>query len=220
MRVCAISDTHCQLGAIEEKLKKVEADLLIHAGDLTYRGNLSEMSDQLRILGRIGKYFKHGAVFTCGNHDWLGEREPELLRCLAYDNGLKWLQDDLVEIEGVKIYGSAYTLEFCGWAFNMDRHDGTPEETWARIPEGVDILVTHGPSYGNMDHHENGNLGCRALGEAIARVKPQAHVFGHIHHAYGEKTGADGIRYVNASVCTEQYNPTNEPIVFEIEKRS
>ena len=34
--------------------------------------------------------------------------------------------------------------EFGGWAFNLQR--GKPcHEKWVKIPEGVDILITHGP---------------------------------------------------------------------------
>lgn len=224
MKIVAISDTHCQL----DKITLPEGDILLHAGDLTYRGTLNEMATQFYDLGQHGKKFKK-TIAVCGNHDWLGEREPNTVRMLAEENGVTWLQDSGVildpdgswyplmdpKAEGLKIYGSAWTPEFCEWAFNLDRNDGSLEEAWDRIPEGIDILLTHGPSWGNLDDSYEGPLGCRALKSAIERVKPKLHVFGHIHHAYGQKVGADGITYVNASTCNEQYDPINPPMVIE-----
>jgi Icc-related predicted phosphoesterase len=40
-------------------------------------------------------------------------------------------------------------------------------------------------------------------------------VFGHIHGAYGAAHIKDTL-YVNASICTEQYIPSNKPIVIEL----
>lgn len=210
MRIVCISDTHMQL----DKVVVPDGDVLLHAGDLTYRGTIREMASELYALGRIGKRFKR-VVVICGNHDWLGEKDPAFMRGLAEDNGLTWLQDELAEVEGLKVYGSAFTPEYCEWAFNLDRYDGSLEEAWARIPNGVDILLTHGPAYGNLDDSYDGHLGCRALKDAIERVKPKIHIFGHIHHAYGRKVGVDGITYVNASSCDEEYRPVNPPVVVD-----
>jgi Icc-related predicted phosphoesterase len=210
MKIVAISDTHCQL----HKISLPEGEILVHAGDLTYRGTLNEMAQQFYDLGQHGKKFKH-TIAICGNHDWLGEKEPNTVKMLAKENGVIWLQDDMVEIEGIKFYGSAWTPEFCNWAFNLDRNDGSLEEAWDKIPEGIDILMTHGPAYGRQDHSYDGPLGCTKLMRAIDRVKPKAHIFGHIHHSYGYHIGADGILYANASTCNESYDPINKPIVFD-----
>jgi Icc-related predicted phosphoesterase len=210
MKIVAISDTHCQL----HKITLPDGDLLLHTGDLTYRGTLNEMAQEIYDLGQLGKKFKK-TIMLCGNHDWLGEKEPNTVKMLAEENGVTWLQDNMLEFEGIKIYGSAWTPEFCNWAFNLDRNDGSLEEAWERIPEGIDILMTHGPSYGHQDHSYDGPLGCTKLMRAIDRVKPKLHVFGHIHHAYGSHVGADGIMYVNASTCNEQYDPINPPTVIE-----
>lgn len=70
MKIVNISDTHCRL----RNVKVPEGDLLIHAGDLTFRGNIEEISQELRELGKIAKNFKHGCVLIGGNHDWLIEK--------------------------------------------------------------------------------------------------------------------------------------------------
>lgn len=210
MRIVCVSDTHCQL----DRVIVPEGDVLLHAGDLTYTGSIKQMAHELYVLGQLRKRFR-AVAFICGNHDWLGEKDPTVLRCMAEDYGLTWLQDEVVEVEGISIYGSAWTLEFYNWAFNMDRHDGTPERIWGKIPDDTDVLLTHGPSYGNLDDHPAGRLGCAALSRAVDRVRPKLHVFGHIHHSYGRKVGADGVTYVNASACDESYSPVNPPIVVD-----
>jgi len=48
----------------------------------------------------------------------------------------------------------------------------------------------------------------------VFEVQPKIHVFGHIHHSYGQRT-MDGIEFLNASICDERYEPTNKPIVVE-----
>ena len=40
--------------------------------------------------------------------------------------------------------------EFCNWAFNLDRGEKCLEK-WDLIPEGIDILITHGPPIGHGD---------------------------------------------------------------------
>jgi hypothetical protein len=40
-------------------------------------------------------------------------------------------------------------------------------------------------------------------------------VFGHIHGAYGAVYNKETL-YVNASTCTEQYIPSNKPIVVDL----
>ena len=54
------------------------------------------------------------------------------------------------------------------------------------IPKDTDILLTHGPpcSIGDKTIHGN-HEGCVDLLNAVRRVKPKYHLFGHIHEAYG-----------------------------------
>ena len=80
----------------------------------------------------------------------------------------------------------------------------------------TDLLVTHGPPKGILDLTPRGEpVGCEELREAVRRVKPRLHVFGHIHHAYGRHV-VDGTRFVNASICDEFYEPSNRPVVVDL----
>jgi Icc-related predicted phosphoesterase len=154
----------------------------------------------------------------CGNHDWLGERNPQLMRQMCLDNGITYLEHSSVEIEGNVIFGSAYTPEFGGWAYNVPR--GQPlKEKWAQIPDNTNILITHGPPMGILDVVPNPprkRAGCQDLYNRIQELKQlKLHVFGHLHMNHGYIKVND-ITYINASICTEEYKPINEPIIFHL----
>lgn len=56
------------------------------------------------------------------------------------------------------------------------------------IPNGanVDIVMTHGPPWMHLDRCYNGyRAGCPQLLQALDRVRPLIHCFGHIHEAWG-----------------------------------
>merc|ERR1712107_749663 len=75
------------------------------------------------------------------------------------------------------------------------------EECWSRVPEGIDILMTHGPPKGRCDACWGRSLGDATLLAAVDKICPRFHVFGHLHEAFGAcKVGAT--TFVNASTCT------------------
>ncbi|XP_022232746.2 UPF0046 protein C25E10.12 [Drosophila obscura] len=127
-----------------------------------------------------------------------------------------YLEDELLELWGVRIYGSPWQPEFCRWAFNVPRGAACLEK-WNQVPAGVDILVTHTPPVGHGDLCCSGvRAGCVELLSSVQqRVRPKYHVFGHVHEGYG--ITSDGrIIYVNASTCDINYLPNNPPIVFDV----
>lgn len=88
-------------------------------------------------------------------------------------------------IEGINIYGSPWQPWYHDWAFNLERGEEIKKK-WDLIPQGVDVLITHGPPHKILDKTIEGvDAGCEMLVEAIKRVKPKIHVFGHIHEARG-----------------------------------
>jgi Icc-related predicted phosphoesterase len=71
------------------------------------------------------------------------------------------------------------------WAFNLPRGRALADK-WALIPEGIDVLVTHGPPHGIGDRGPvAGRLGCEDLLARVKRVAPRLHLFGHIHQDRG-----------------------------------
>lgn len=207
-RIVCISDTHNQQG----RFKVPGGDILIHAGDLTGRGTLPEVAAANEWLGRLPHKDK---IVIAGNHDFLFEREGALARSLV--TNATYLQDSLVEVQGLKIWGSPWQPWFYDWAFNLPRGEALRQK-WEMIPDGIDILVTHGPPMGILDRTDRGeHVGCEDLREIVARMSasPRLHVFGHIHEAYGIHR-TEGTTFVNASVCDLGYRPTNKPVVIDL----
>jgi Icc-related predicted phosphoesterase len=215
MKICCISDTH----SYHRQIKIPECDMLIHAGDITFKGELKVIEDFALWMKELP--VKHKIVIH-GNHEVGHERGPKRepgLKLLA-DAGLIYLQDSFVEIEGLKIYGSPDQPWFHNWEYNRQRGEEIAKK-WAMIPVDTNILITHGPPYMIRDLAPRGlfdgeNVGCVDLLNRISDLPNlKLHVFGHIHHSYGV-TKIEQCSFVNASSCTESYTPSNAPIVVEI----
>lgn len=205
MRIVCISDTHDQ----HDKLTLPDGDVLVHSGDFSKRGRVADVIAFNAWLGRQPHRHK---VVIAGNHDFCLEREPE---SAALFTNATYLRDSGCVVEGLRFWGSPWQPRFFDWAFNLDR--GAPlAARWALVPAGVDVLLTHGPPMGVLDRTSRGQrVGCEALAEALARIQPRLHVFGHIHEDYGRLV-RDGTTFVNASTCTLEYAPTNAPIVVDL----
>lgn len=207
-KLIALSDTH---------LRKIEiepCDVLIHSGDLTFKGSVIEIYKALTWLSSLPAIHK---ILVPGNHDWLAELQEPLFREMCKERNITPLINESVIIEGIKFYGSPAQPAFCKWAFNYERGQQL-KQFWDMIPNDTDVLVTHTPAYGFGDHRINGErAGCADLLEAIRRVKPKYHVFGHIHNGYGIYQGLQ-TTFINASICDEEYKASNSPVTFEIYK--
>jgi Icc-related predicted phosphoesterase len=209
MRIVAISDTHDR----HDQIQLPEGDILIHGGDLSMRGNLVEVR---RFLDWFENQPFTERIFIAGNHDFLFQEDPGIAKALVEEKFCHYLQDDLVEIHGLKIYGSPWQPWLHNWAFNIKRDTGTLAVKWSKIPDDTDILITHGPPHGILDltYDTNENVGCEALLERVKEVKPKIHIFGHIHETYGVKEGTYTI-FVNASNLNLDYEVVNKPIVLD-----
>lgn len=204
LKIVCISDTHNK----HKQIEVPEGDILIHAGDLSSRGRLEAIEAFNEYLGILPHTHK---VIIAGNHDFGFEREPEAARELI--TNAVYLEDEEVTVEGVRIYGSPWQPWFHNWAFNLRRGEEIRRK-WEMIPEGIDILVTHGPPLGHGDQVFHGErVGCHDLLKAIEQIKPRYHVFGHIHEGYGITSNGD-TTFVNASVCNLQYQPIQDPITI------
>jgi predicted phosphohydrolase len=205
MRIVCLSDTHGQHG----KFDVPDGDLLLHAGDATRMGRTEEIISFNAWLGTLPHRHK---VVIAGNHDWGFERDPSNRFLLTHAT---YLIDEGCTIEGLRIWGSPWQPRFFDWAFNLDR--GAPlRRIWAKVPTGVDILLSHSPPQGILDRTSRGDtVGCEELREALNRIRPRLHVFGHIHESYGQLKQDETI-FVNASVCTLRYAPTQKPIVIDL----
>ncbi len=207
MRIVCLSDSHGQ----HRTVPVPPGDLIIHAGDLSKRGEKGELADFLDWFSGLPHPHK---VFVGGNHDFLLEDAPEVFVKMIPENCV-YLNDSGAQIEGLSVWGSPITPFFFDWAFN--RHRGADiRRHWDLIPAGVDILVTHGPPYGILDATVHGQrVGCQELRPVVERLRPRLHLFGHIHEAYGQ-IERNGTRFVNASVLDPHYRRVNAPLVVEL----
>ena len=200
----AISDTH----GFHETVEIPDADILLCSGDITHHGDVEEVKKFNDFLGELPHPVK---IIIAGNHDFCFERDSE--GCAAIlTNGI-YLQDRAVTIEGIRFYGSPWQPWFCDLAFNLQRG---PEirAKWDLIPEDTDVLITHGPPFGHGDRTVRGEqVGCRDLLEAVERIKPRVHIFGHIHEGQGI-TYNEHTTFINASVCNEFFRLSNPPILY------
>ena len=212
-KITFISDTHNKHKHLTSKgMGNIlgSGDILVHAGDCTSLGSKSEITQFLEWFSDTD--FKH-KIFIAGNHDFGFEQQTDITQEYK-DMGVTYLFDNDVTIYGIKFYGSPWQPEFHNWAFNLSRGEELAEK-WDKIPNDVDILITHGPAYGILDYAPiGGHVGCEELYRKIVEVKPKIHVCGHIHDGYGQKT-MGGIEFLNASVLNDRYEHAHKPIVIE-----
>jgi Icc-related predicted phosphoesterase len=213
MNICTISDTHSRHREIEIP----ECDILIHAGDFTYfsKGGESEILDFLSWLN--AQPAKH-KVFIAGNHEILWERKEQYFKNKIPD-GIHYLNDSSVTIEGIKIWGSPITPTFYNWAYNRNRGDDIKKH-WDLIPDDIDILVTHGPAFGILDDSIDGHVGCEELLKKIEKNPPSINIFGHIH--LGGKTirniNNKEVKFYNSALVNGKYKIKRKPHFFEFKK--
>ena len=202
-KIVCFADSH----GLHKDVDIPDGDILLFAGDMSRLGRERTIKRFNSFLGELPHPHK---IVIAGNHDLLFENDPTHAQSLI-TNAI-YLEDSMVEIEGIKIYGSPYTPTFHDWAFMLSQEE--LKEKWQLVPSDIDILLTHGPPRGYGDKTILGaDAGDIELLEIIRKIKPKYNIYGHIHEAYGTfKLGA--ITLINASVLNEHYQAVNPPIVI------
>ncbi|KAH6603270.1 hypothetical protein Trco_008045 [Trichoderma cornu-damae] len=208
-RIVCVSDTHnCTV-------KLPAGDVLIHAGDLTNKGSISELSRAVRWLEEADFeakivvagnhdvtldedfYFHHGDTF----HNKVKQDPAECIGLLASSPSITYLCHDSATIRlkssagphtEFTVFGSPYSPRNGLWAFYYEAPkadgDGGADLTslWELIPLETDIVVTHTPPRTHCDKPDGRRpVGCEALRQALWRVRPKLAVCGHIHDGRG-----------------------------------
>ena len=239
MRITHISDTHNKHNQLNGLLPG--GDLLIHSGDITSLGRKDEVIRFVKWFNGIDNYTNK--IFIAGNHDMTFDSEKLLRDKLAHFEGrteydtecavgkpdwlevlltsdlnqnVFYLENNFIEIDQIKIWGSPITPTFgYGWGFNVNRGYDI-NQIWNRIPNDTDIVITHGPIHSYCDRTDRGglNVGCEQLYHRLNEVQPQLHFSGHIHEAYGYRNTNWGYAF-NGCNCDLSYLVNNKPMTFD-----
>ncbi len=214
MKIACVSDIHGHLPEVPD------CHMLLIGGDivpLDYQRSMAASGHWLD--GPFRKWLEGlrerciAVVAVAGNHDIIFEKEPKRIPELPWnylrDSGFYDHNEDKL------IHGSPWQPTFGkGWAFNLDEPD--LNKKWSLIPDETDILLLHGPPYGEGDLTIDGrHVGSPGLLERILEVKPKLVVCGHIHEAYGLHPFGDTL-IVNASLVSLDYQPVNPIQVIEL----
>ena len=200
MRLVCVADTHL----FHDELVIPDGDVFVHAGDLCRSGSLDELAVAAQWIRGLPHRHK---ILVAGNHDWAFAEHAEHARALL--TGIHYLQDTRISVEGRSFWGSPWQPAFNDWAFNLPRGEALAAK-WALVPEGIDVLVTHGPPAGFGDHSStSGRHGCDDLLRRVRdlRAKPKVHLFGHIHDDGGAWFD-DGTWFVNCTTWECERAPT------------
>lgn len=219
VKIVAISDTHGKFN----KLTIPSCDLLISCGDYSFTGALHEVRNFHKWLNKQPAVY---IVSLNGNHEREVQNNFQVSKQIALEQCPRahFMEEGSLEIEGFKIWLSAYTPTFFNWGYMKDRGPEIKEH-WDRIPDDTEVLVTHGPPYGILDkalhQHAAGHtveqfVGCVDLLNRVKELKNlKHHFFGHIHGSYGH-VSINNVDFWNVSICDEQYQPTNLPVVVDL----
>ena len=183
MKIWHISDTH----TIHELLEIPEGiDMVIHSGDCS--NPLNPYNNEPEVRGFIdwfsGLPIQH-KIYVAGNHDTSIEKRF-VTKADFTDNGIHYIENETIVIDGIKIFGSPHTPQFGQWAFMKARNK--LDRIWGRaIPDDVNIVICHGPPRGMLDlSYDRYNVlefcGDKSLLNRIKEVQPVLMLFGHIHN--------------------------------------
>jgi Icc-related predicted phosphoesterase len=186
MKIYHISDTHSY-----HRLLRVpdNIDLIIFSGDESnYYDSWKNEPECIDFINWFSSLYVKYKVMIAGNHSAFIAKNTREFRQLCKDKNIIYLENEEVEIEGFKIWGSPFSPTFGNWHFMKSRDK--MDRLWQNIPGDTDILVTHTPPRGCLDlsynrNHELEFCGCNALLKHVFRVKPILSLFGHVHTTDG-----------------------------------
>lgn len=196
MKFVAISDTH----GCHRQLSLPKGDVLLHAGDVCDQGNALQVEDFLDWLG--GLDFKYKIIIR-GNHD-IDLKTKRSLLDIEMPQGIVQLKNSGITIEDIPIWGVPHPII-------------SGSEDWPSIPINTRILMTHQPPFSILDQPlESPSKGSKKLLQRVKEVKPDVHLFGHIHANHGQKKIGKTL-FINGSTYKKNKKQiVNSAVVFSI----
>lgn len=158
-----------------------DADILICAGDACEGFASDQLKDFFAWYVSIPARLR---IFVAGNHDMIFDTQPKYARSLVPEDVLL-LENDSVIFDEIRLHSVAarpYLKEPIS------------------LPEGIDLLVTHGPAYSHLDR----GTGDKDLFLSIAKVRPIFHIFGHVlEEGVKRESVIGGTTFLNVSYFEE-----------------
>lgn len=190
MKLAIISDTHGR----HENLGILSGDILIHCGDFEQISKQDGKAIE-KIDAWFGRQEFEHVLCIGGNHDRSLEAAVRTQK-QPFRNAI-YLQDAEFVYKGLKFYGAPWVPALSNHAFYANGL--ALNQAWAKIPNDVDVLITHTPPADILDVSSKGrSLGCSSLARRLKTMSPTVHCFGHVHASSGNLT-KKGTTYVNAS---------------------
>lgn len=237
--IVAISDTH----TLHRQLIIPKADILIHCGDITAKGEEETLVDFIYWLTEL-KQVTH-KIFIAGNHDFCLQKNSNNQSVVAqvysdaHKYNVRYLKDQELYIDGLCIYGTPWTPFFYDWAFNgleerpnegygypggpgldaqPDKDHPLLSNIYSAIPADTNILVAHTPP--RLDGLDLSSryvkCGSYELMNRINQLKNlKLGLYGHIHESFGS-TMKDGVLHANVCSLHRDYATIRQPVPFEI----
>ena len=197
MKILATSDIHNDLrfcaeivnSAIENKV-----DIITISGDLTNFGTQKELQLVINNLD-----CQIPVVFTGGNHD-SDFGSSKFKKFLAKYPNFYRLQNEYIEIKGVKFYGMPYSLRFRNWWFMCDEKDFNDY-----LPkEHVDIILAHQPpSHEKISMCESAfgecDIGSTTVSSYLESSTAKYYLCGHVHECGGNSAIIGNTKVINCA---------------------
>ncbi|MCX8204138.1 MAG: metallophosphoesterase family protein [Candidatus Nezhaarchaeota archaeon] len=222
IKVAATADVHSprNLELLKASLHRLrEADLLILAGDLVFRGRVEAID---KLLSAIQAYYTGPAVACFGNEEFDEVKEALKERTRGF---LRWLDDEplTLVIKGLKVglVGTRGCLDQpTSWQL---RNVPGVRELYLKRAELIDrLLVELSCDYKILFSHYAlakdtlkgerpsvwSQLGSLRMEEVVRRRKPTVAIHGHAHNATVLSTWVDGTLVLNVSL------PASRELVF------
>ncbi|KZF22138.1 Metallo-dependent phosphatase [Xylona heveae TC161] len=209
VRLVCVSDTH-NASALTGAFKLPRGDILVHAGDLSNQGSLSELR---RAAEWIEKTEFQVKIVIAGNHDITLDQEfyqqygpyfhnqhpqdsQECIKLFTESQNITYLTHSAATVRvpyldgtevKLKVFGSPYSPARGRWAFGYSPEQATA--LWDEVPLDTDVLVTHTPPKYHCDEsRDRGAAGCETLRQTLWRVRPRLAICGHVHEGRGAET--------------------------------
>ena len=214
-------------------------DVALFAGDVaSLRGRGPwHIYDQMKWRNKTffdfcSSFPKTKILFIPGNHDFFPLIKQKFSNNLfGHDIELKLApntqmlldSEDTLDIDGEKlrVYGTPWVpIISYSWAFEAE-HD-VLKKNFSRIPDGLDILLTHTPPRFNyvdvsLDHGQDSQaFGSYELAEEIFMKKPKICFCGHIHSGDHSMNKLGDTEVYNVSRVNENYRIAYDSLILEL----